>query len=248
MKKYILGVAILGALVSCESKKEKQAEELQLKVDSLTVELEDRQLVERQMDEVGTLIDSIDASRKLLKINMIEGSTYADHVGRLQDINEYVKETEAKIEALEKSNTKASAANASYIKRLKADLANKTQEVLELQLQLAQFRKENMELWARVNHKDSILLMKDQVIKLKDSDIANLERLAQDTNAENRVTVSNLYYQQAEALETAANRTQFAPRKKKEARTEALELYKLSLSLGNTDAQVKIDALEKKLD
>jgi hypothetical protein len=48
-------------------------------------------------------------------------------------------------------------------------------------------------------------------------------------------------------LEKAANRTHFAPRKKKETRREALELYRLSLSMGNMKAQNKIDELEKKL-
>ena len=71
--------------------------------------------------------------------------------------------------------------------------------------------------------------------------------LVQDINDQNRIKVANLYFAQAQALETAADRTKFAPRKKKETRREALELYKLSFSLGNTEAQAKIEELEKKL-
>ena len=85
------------------------------------------------------------------------------------------------------------------------------------------------------------------MIKLNESDIASLEKLFNDTQSENKVQVANLYFAQAQALETAADRTQFKPRKKKETRREALELYKLSLSLGNENAQTKIDELEKKL-
>jgi hypothetical protein len=89
--------------------------------------------------------------------------------------------------------------------------------------------------------------MKDQVIKLKETDIANLSRMNVEARESNQLTVANLYYAQAEALEQAANRTQFAPNKKKATRREALELYKLALSLGNHNAQVRIDDLENKL-
>jgi hypothetical protein len=130
---------------------------------------------------------------------------------------------------------------------LKADLAKRTEEIVELQAQIATLRNENLVVWAKVNHKDSVLLIKDQVIKLNESDIASLERLVNDTQVENKIAVANLYFDQATALKMAADRTQFAPRKKKEARREALELYKLSLSLGKLEAQTKIVELEKKL-
>lgn len=244
MKKYILGMVIMVALFSCDTK-EKNA--LQQKVDSLNVQLNVSKQVEENMNEVGILLDSIDASRKSLQVRMIEGSSYADYVTRLRNINIYIQQTEAKLAALEKSTTKSSKASARSIRRFKADLEKQSKEIVDLQLQLALMRNENMMLWTKVNQKDSLLSISDQVIKLKESDIASLEKLVNDTQAENKVTVANLYFAQAEALETAANRTHFAPRKKKETRLEALELYKLSLSLGNSDAQKRIDELEKKL-
>jgi len=48
-------------------------------------------------------------------------------------------------------------------------------------------------------------------------------------------------------VEEAANRTKLAPKKKKETYKEAIELYKKALSLGKTEAQAKIDALNKKI-
>jgi phosphoglycerate dehydrogenase-like enzyme len=74
-----------------------------------------------------------------------------------------------------------------------------------------------------------------------------LDVLKNETQSENKIAIANLYFAQAEALEKAANRTHFAARKKKETRREALELYRLSLSMGNMKAQNKIDELEKKL-
>lgn len=245
MKKFIVGVAIMVALSSCGAKKEKVA--MQKKIDSLNVVVTASKEVEKSMNEVGVLIDSIDASRKALQLNMIEGDNYADYVARLNDINAHVRQTEAKLASLEKSNKNASKASASAIRRLKADLEKRSVEIVELQLQIAKLRDENLAVWTKVNQKDSILSTRDQVIKIKESDIASLEKTMSDTQAENRMVVADLYYAQAKALEKAADRTQFAPRKKKEARLEALELYKLSESMGNTKAQAKINALEKKL-
>lgn len=232
------------ALGSCGTK-EKVA--MQQKIDSLTVQLTASKEVEQELNEVGVLIDSIDASRKSLQVKMVEGNTYGDYVERLKDINTYVKKTEAKIASLEKSSKHASKASASSIRRLKADLEKRTLEVTELQLQIAKLRDENLAVWAKVNEKDSLLSMRDQVIKLNQQEIASLEKVFTETQQETRVTVGNLYFAQAAALEKAANRTQFAPRKKKETRREAIELYKLSLSLGNTEAQARIDELEKKI-
>ena len=51
----------------------------------------------------------------------------------------------------------------------------------------------------------------------------------------------------AQAIETAAERTRLAPRKKKETIKEALDLYKKALSLGKNEAQAKITELEDRL-
>lgn len=246
MKKYILGIVVMVSLFSCDTK-EKENVALQSKVDSLSYQLNVSKESEAKLNEVGILIDSIDASRKALQIKMIEGSSYADYVSRLREINTYVQQTEAKLASLEKSSAKVSKASAASIRRLKADLAQRSEEIVALQLQLVEARNDNMALWVKLNQKDSILWMKDQVIKLNESDIASLEKLVNDTQVENKITVANLYYNQAAALETVAKRTQFAPRKKKAARQEALELYRLSLSLGKSEAQVRITELEKQL-
>ncbi len=244
MKKYIFGIAIIVALIGCDSK-EKTA--LRNKVDSLSVQLNISKDAEKNLNEVGILIDSIDASRKDLQLKMVEGTSYADYVDRLKNINAYVKQTEAKLAQLEKSTKNASKASNSAIRRLKADLAKRSEEIVELQLKLAIEHDQNVILWTKLNSKDSLLSIKDEVIKLNERDIVSLEKLFNDTQAETKIVVANLYFAQAKALETAANRTHFAPRKKKETRREALELYRLALSLGNTEAQGKIDELEKKI-
>ena len=245
MKKYIYGVAIVALLIGCDAK-EKTA--LQSKVDSLTVQLNIHKEAEKDMNEVGNLIDSIDINRKSLQLKMTEGTSYGDYVQRLKNINAYVHQTEAKLDALEKSSESSSKVSKSSIRRLKADLSKRSAEVLELQLRLAKEHDQTITLWEKLNTKDSLLSIKDQIIRMNAQDIASLEKLFDNTQIDNKITVASLYFAQGKALETAANRTHFAPRKKKESRREALELYKLSLMLGNLEAQTSIDELEKKLN
>lgn len=244
MKNFIIGITIVFALASCETK-EKAV--LQQRIDSLSIELNNSKDAEKNLNEVGMLIDSIDASRKTLQLKMVEGTSYSDYISRLKNINAYVQQTEAKLAQLEKSNKNATKSSASSIRRLKADLANRTNEILDLELKLANQHNQNLVMWAKLNSTDSLLSLRDETIKLNERDIVSLEKLLNETQSENKIAIANLYFAQAEALEKAANRTHFAPRKKKETRREALELYRLSLSMGNMKAQNKIDELEKKL-
>jgi hypothetical protein len=245
MKKYIYSIAIIALLVGCDAK-EKFA--LQTKVDSLTVQLNIHKEAEKDMNEVGNLIDSIDINRKSLQLKMTEGTPYGDYVQRLKNINTYVHQTEVKLDALEKSSESNSKVSKSSIRRLKADLAKKSAEVSELELKLALEHDQAIRMWAKLNTKDSLLSIKDEVIRLSQRDFTSLEKLFNNTQDENKIVVANLYFAQGQALETAANRTHFAPRKKRETRREALELYRLSLSLGGSEAQQAIDELEKKLN
>src|SRR6187431_642033 len=110
----------------------KEREMLQSQVDSLKVELETSQAMAQTLTEVGAMMDSIDASRQLLRVNMKEGTTYNDYTSRMKDINSYVKDTQKKIDDLEKSLSSSkskNAGNAKIIKKLKADLEAKTAEI-----------------------------------------------------------------------------------------------------------------------
>ncbi|HMI65469.1 MAG TPA: hypothetical protein VK517_05505 [Cyclobacteriaceae bacterium] len=244
MKTYIFVFGAAAALFSCGTK---ERAHLQLKVDSLSYALNESKKAEVTMNEVGVMLDSIDANRHALRTKIVEGISYADYISRLQDINTHIKDSQAKLVAMETSLKNSKGASSATIRRLKTDLEARSQEIVALQMDVVNLREQNKTLFANVNQKDSIISSKDEVIKLKKADVASLEGLVQDINDQNRIKVANLYFAEAQALETAANRTKFAPRKKKETRREALELYKLSYSLGNTEAEAKIQELEKKL-
>jgi chromosome segregation ATPase len=240
--KLIPAVAVVVMMWSCDTK-EKQ--HLQTKVDSLQVELTASQQAAATLQEVGVLLDSIDANRQLLRANMVEGTTVNDYKSRLTNVNRYVKETENKIAQLEESLKKSKSGYAGTIKRLKAELEASTQQLAVLQEEGERMRTENQTLARNVSQRDSLLTTKEDFIKVKEQDLATLESKVVQVNEESRNHQADLYFAQAQALETAAARTKFAPRKKKETQREALELYKIALSLGKAEAQNKVEQLEK---
>ena len=244
MKTYIIAATLAAALFSCDSK---EKEHLQLKVDSLNYVLAESQKAEKTMNEVGALLDSIDNSQHVLHVRMAEGTTYADYLSRLNQINTHIKESQEKIAVLETKLKTSKAGSSSAINRLKTDLEMRSKEIVSLQLEVITLRDKNGNLNASLSQKDSTISSQSEVIKLKTDNVSALEGLVKDIDVQNRMKVASLYLAQGQALETAADRTKFAWRKKKATRLEALELYKLSYSLGNAEAQVKMQELEKKL-
>ncbi|HEV8515318.1 MAG TPA: hypothetical protein VGQ59_18675 [Cyclobacteriaceae bacterium] len=243
MKTYILAVALAATLFGCDTKEKA----LQLKVDSLNNALAESRKTELAMNEVGVILDSIDMNRHVLRLKIVEGISYADYVKRLKAINTHIKESQTKIALLENRAKGSHRISLAMINRLKSDIESKSKEIVALQLEVINLRDQNGSLIASINQKDSTISSQREVIKLRSGNVSALEALVKDINDQNRIKVAGLYFAQAKALETAADRTKFAPRKKKETRREALELYKLSYSLGNDAAQVKIQELEKKL-
>ncbi|MBT1708006.1 hypothetical protein KK062_07225 [Fulvivirgaceae bacterium PWU5] len=238
----------LAALVfGCDTKEKDQ---LRTQVDSLKVELETSQKMANTLTEVGVLMDSIDASRQLLRVNMVEGTTYDDYTSRMKDINGYVRDTQKKIDDLEKtvtaSNSKNSA-NAKLLRKLKADLENKTQEIVQLQEQVEKYRSENQNLISTVSMQEAELSDKASQIEAKTQELALIEARVQELMIQSKMTEADAYFARAQAVEEAANRTKLAPRKKKETLKEAVELYKKALSMGKNEAQDKITELEKKI-
>ena len=247
LRKLVFAIPVAALFVGCGTK---ERETLQSQVDSLKVELETSQAMAQTLTEVGAMMDSIDASRQLLRVNMVEGTTYSDYASRMKDINGYVKETQKKIDDLEKT-LKTSKVNANAfsktIKKLKADLEAKSVEIASLQEQVDKYRNENQNLITTVGMQEAELSDKAAQIETKTQELALIEARVQELMIQSKMTEADAYYARGQAVEEAANRTKLAPRKKKETYREAVELYKKALSLGKTEAQDKITELEKKL-
>lgn len=226
-----------------------EKEKLQGTIDSLTQQLQESQQVANTLQEVGVMMDSIDANRQLLRINMVEGTTYNDYTARIKDINDYVKESQKKIEDLEKALKKSRGSSNAYantIKKMKADIEARNKEILELQGQVDKYRNENQNLIQTVTLQEAELSDKEGKIIQKEQELALIEARIQELMIQSKMSEGDSYYARGEAIEEAANRTKLAPKKKKETYKEALEMYKKALSLGVAKAQAKISELESK--
>lgn len=246
VKNTLFIVLIATFLMSCG----KEAEKLRTQVDSLKVELQTSQQFAQTLQEVSVLMDSIDANRQVLRVNMVEGTTYENYTSRMKDINNYVKDTQKKIETLETSLSKSKGNNAALsntIKKLKADLEARNKEIAQLNENVEQLRNENQNLITTVGLQEAELNDKEAQIQAKQQELALIEAKIQELMIASKMSEADSYFARAQAVEEAASRTKLAPRKKKDTLKEALELYKKSLSLGKQEAQAKITELEEKV-
>lgn len=247
MKKMIGVLVVIVALSGCNKKKELA---LQKEVDSLRVEMAVNRQVTETLQEVGMMMDSIDASRHMLRTDLVEGTTYADYTNRMREINTFVSSSQAKIEDLEKALKKSKGSNSAYaitIKKLKQDLEAKTQELAALTEQVATYRAKNDTLLTTVELQTAEIADKAEQLVVKQQQLEQLEDQVKVVTDKAKVDLADSYYQRALALEEAAKRTHFAPKKKKDTKREALELYKLAASSGKTEANDRIAKLEKEI-
>lgn len=244
IRTIILGLSITAILGSCNNKEREVA--LQSEIDSLRTELKESQQTAEALQQVGVMIDSIDASRQLLRTDMVEGASYQDYQNRLASIREYVQESQQKIAELEKT-AQRSRGYAGTIRRLKADLEKTSQQLSTLEEEVQRIRTENQSLSRTVSARDSLITLNEEELRQREENLSSLESQVQEMNVESKNFMAESYYNQAAALEEAADRTQFAPRKKKRTQQEALELYKKALELGKDEAQSKVQELEKDL-
>jgi chromosome segregation ATPase len=247
LNKIILTLSVVGLLCSCDHKDKERAQRTS---DSLRTELQSNRKLTQTMVEIGTLLDSIDASRKMLRVKMMEGTNYETFSGRMRDINDYVRTAEAKIKSLETAMAKHNnndAAYASAIKKLKGDLNARNHELAALQEQVNVYKNQNENLITTVGLQKAEIDDKLNQIKTKQDDITKLQEQVSQLMTKSTADQGDAYFAQARAVEEAANRTHFAPRKKKNTRKEAIELYKLALNFGKDEAKSKIAELEKKI-
>jgi chromosome segregation ATPase len=233
---------------ACGSKEEN--ERLRVENDSLRNELETRHEMVGIMRDVKGLIDSIDASRHLLRTDLNEGMSYNNFSERLKGINDYVKKTETKLKTVEKELRSSNRKVNSYLlmmDALKSELEIRVQEVNSLEATVAQYKAENKGLIETVKLQKTEMADMQTKIDTKQQELKLLEAKVGEMVDKFKVSEAEAYYARAKAVEEAANKTRLAPRKKKETYKEALELYKKSLSLGKKEARANITQLEKKI-
>lgn len=243
-------LALLTSLIfiSCGTKEER--EKLIMENEELKAELTRAQMSALTLEEVGSLMDSIDIARNALKLELEAGTDYDDYLDRMNDINEYVHDTEVKINKLENELNAYSNKNQAYIKaisRLKKELTIKSDAISKLQESVELYKIENSGLLNIVALQETEILDLEDEIAIKMEELDLIENRIMELMKKSQMSEADSYFSLGEALEEAARRTKLAPKKRKETYREAIEIYKKALAFGREDAQAKIDALEKKI-
>jgi uncharacterized protein YoxC len=234
--KRLIGLVLL-TLMACQSN---ENERLAHKLDSVTNELEATRQVVMDSQQVRALLDSIDASRKVTSTNL--GDESENSLGRLNDVNEYIKDINMKMDQMEKSIKYVNTMAASIIK-LQADIEARTQKISRLEADAKKANPADKSIILTLQQKDSTLA---EFLRNCQKDMNVLQRTMEDVHAKNKMATADLYFKQAEALTSVAQNVS-SHSKRKIVKREALELYKISLSLGKTEAELKINVLEENL-
>ncbi len=234
--KRLIGLTLV-VLVACQSK---ENEQLEHKLDSVTNELEISRQAVMDSKQVKALLDSIDASRNVTNAGM--GSESENNMSRLNDINEYVKDINVKMDQMEKSIKYVNRMAASIL-TLQADIEARTQKIAKLEADAKKVSSADKSMILTVQRKDSTMA---EFVKSCQRDISVLQRAMEEVHAKNASATADLYFKQAEALTSVARNVNSGV-KKKTVKREALEMYRISLSLGKKEAQDKIKVLEADL-
>lgn len=223
---------------------------MRAQVDSLKTEVQAGQRAAGILTQVGHLVDSVKTSRSVLHDAVVKGVDYENFSNLVSMLSGYIHESEDKLRELETSLKQSKAAANSFsamAANLKKEVEAASSQLAAIKAEAERYHQENLALTKTVTQKDSVLEQRAGVIKMQEQNLAAMEAKVNEVNKASVNTQADLYFEQGKALELAASRTHFAPRKKKETMREALEFYKRSLSLGKTDAKNKVEELEKEL-
>ena len=130
---------------------------------------------------------------------------------------------------MERTLGEAVDANSIYIssmKRLKAELREKSEQIQELQQMVDDYADENVALLNLIDLQDAEIEDKAVELEAKREELDYLEVRIEELMVQSKMTKADAYYARAQAVEEAARRTKLAPKKKKETLTEALYLYR----------------------
>lgn len=242
-KRYnVIGAAFFCAATLLAACQNNEKEELEGKLDSVNRELEITKQALLDARQVEILLDSIDASRRVTNTVVMKDASTRNNLARLSDINSYVKDINLKMDQMEKSIRYVNTMAASILK-LQADVEARSLKISKLEAEASEINKNNKNFIQTIQQKDSTLAA---FVANCQKDVATLQSIMEEIHAKNNIATANIYFKQAESLASMASSLKPAS-KRKFVQQEALEMYKMSLSLGKKEAQQKIAYLETQL-
>lgn len=240
LNKFILAALLIVS--ACQNNNDTaENKKLERQLDSVNQELETTRQALMDAQQVKALLDSIDASRKVT-VTPVSNNGEANNMSRLNDLNEYVKDINLKMDQMEKSIKYVNTMAASILK-LQADIEARTQKIAKLEAEAKKRPTTDNSASVVIQRRDSTLAA---FVKNCQQDIITLQKTMEEVHQKNNLATAEIYFKQAETLAAIAKNVGSSA-KRDLVKREALEMYKISRSLGKKDAQQKISALEADL-
>ncbi|MEQ8360147.1 MAG: hypothetical protein RH860_11715 [Cytophagales bacterium] len=237
---YIASLLVFGA---CNNPSEKLIAENQLKMDSLQSIINDNNYSLALLDQMGRYLDTIEANRNYVVIDLEMGMTEENYIDRMKNLNLYTQKAEWTIGELEKTRS----AYASQVKRLKAQISEMEKMNEQLQLKVAQFQAKNADIESQLTISMEQLSEAKEEIAMKDINLKQKENELVDALNKVVLTEAEIYFAKGEGMESVADHMQFAPKRKKSNLEEALKNYDKSLAMGYEPAKERIAIVKSKL-
>ncbi|MBL7840428.1 MAG: hypothetical protein JNJ75_09835 [Cyclobacteriaceae bacterium] len=230
------GIILLSA---CQPVDNKSNNKLERQLDSVNQELAETRQELMDSQQVKALLDSIDASRQVTAAPMNGSSDAQNNISRLNDINEYVKDINLKMDQMERSIKYVNTMAASIL-ALQADVNARSEKIARLEAEAKKLTTPTKANSLALQRKDSTLAA---FIKSCQQDIEVLQKTMEEVHAKNNLATAEIYYKQAEVL-AGIMKNMSSSAKRKFVQKEALEMYRISFSLGKKEARQKISAME----
>lgn len=237
--KYIAALTLMAILFSCNKQ---ELITCHSENDSLRLELSNHASVVSVLQEVGTIIDSIDYNRKIMQINLFEGTVPNDNAMRLTEINKYVIKSEKKINDLEsllRSSNREGSIYMSMIDVLRTEIYERLEEIYALE-------QTNHQLEEKVKVQETDLQATYVELRKKEDALAHQNLKAQQIASKLKLTEAEVFFAKGSALEVSASKIRFAPHKKKATLIEAVGNYRKAAELGKKEATARLEALRGK--
>ncbi|MCS7003804.1 MAG: hypothetical protein NZM38_00600 [Cytophagales bacterium] len=256
MKKLLtllLFVKIWHLVTSCSSENA-EIERLKQENAQLRQEIIDNQSftnkIANGVNELMSLLDSLEKTENEVYVSLEGGTNYQELKTRIEHLHQKFHSSKNTLTTIETALEKARKENNELyrtIDNLKNKLAEKEKHILELQAQVEKYKEDNRKLITRVDIMKEMLQKRNEEILAKKRELTTLNSKINELKYQQLQMQIESYIIQGDAAFEIAERTQLAPRKKREAYQQAYEFYKRAYDSGRTDVLEKMKLIEQKL-
>lgn len=240
--RVVFGVLSAGLILcGCESR---EVGELKSENDSLKSLVSDHLIVLAKFEQVNQILDSIDVNRNKERREADDKQSLDQVLLRLQEINDYVLQTEAHLQKIKNDLKQARHEASAYlmmVDALKDEVVIRDGEIEELVVKVGTIEKQKTGITENLKQYEDAIAQLQTIITTRELELSQAKALT----ARLRASEAEAYYRKAKSVEAEASQIKLAPGKKRETYQEALELYRKAYSLGKEEALTSINLLQK---